>query len=154
MQKSNTVLIAVGILVFIGAAALLIWKKPFSRPVNTTTNVTAEKLPEKFPVDVPLEEGAKILKNYNSVSPEGRVQASRVFESNRSVAANFDLYRNFLTDRQNGWTVVYELNNPSQPAYKAIFARRTDGVLNVTIRSSTQERASIVDVSFLASESN
>lgn len=152
MKKSQIVLIVVAVLI-LGILAFVLFKKPyFSRPINNITDIAQDRLPEKFPVNIPLEAGAKILKNYNAVSPQGRVQASRVFESTKPVAVNFDIYKNFVSQKPDDWKILYELNSSSQPDYKALFAKGIAGVLNITIRRGAQPGTSIVDISFLAAE--
>jgi hypothetical protein len=149
MKRSQIVLIVIAVLV-IGALAFLGFRRSeVKKPINKVVNVTETQLPEKFPGGVPIEPGAKIVKNYNSISPDGRVQASRVFESSKSVGDNYDFYKEFLSRPKNGWRIILE--NGADPNNKALFARNAEGVLNVHITPGKQAGTAIVDLSFLAS---
>ncbi|RJP45620.1 hypothetical protein C4587_00515 [Candidatus Parcubacteria bacterium] len=151
-RKAELVLIAASVLI-LGLLAYLASTGRFSRtgPVNRVVEIPESSLPQGFPSDVPIEAGAKILKNYTATSPSGRVQATREFESSRSVGENFSLYRSFLS--QSGWKLLYELDDARSPSYKAVFGRNAAGVLNVSIRAGAAPDTSIVDVSFLPSGS-
>ena len=152
MKRSEIIIIVIGVLVLVSLAWIAAVKYPGGvGAVNRITEIEKENLPQQFPVDVPLESGASVIRNYNAVSPEGRVQATRVFESLRSPQSNFDIYKKYFT-QTSGWKILYELNSGTQPFYKAIFARGNDGVVNVTIRGGNDPLTSVVDVSFLAAE--
>lgn len=119
---------------------------PVPTPIpNKIENVPVGQAPREFPAQLPIESGAKIISNYNATSPDGRLQATRVFASTKSVQANYDLYNNYLT--KNGWKILGVANDPVKPDQKAIFAQSSTGVLTVTMYKSTT--GSTVDLSFL-----
>ncbi|HEX3099864.1 MAG TPA: hypothetical protein VHQ41_02735 [Patescibacteria group bacterium] len=66
-------------------------------------DLPVNQVPEKFPTDVPIETGATITQNYNATADDGRFQATRAFETNKSLAENLTLYTNYL--KAGGWTL-------------------------------------------------
>lgn len=119
---------------------------PSTTPVNKIENFEADKKPAQFPAEVPVESGARIVSNYNATSPGGRLQATQAFESSRSVAANFKLYNDYLT--QNNWKILSE--DSSKADLQFLIAQNDKGILNVSIHKGSTATTSIVDLSFLA----
>jgi len=115
-------------------------------PVNKIENFDTDEKPSQFPADLPMESGAKIISNYNATSPEGRLQATQVFESSQSVADNFDLYKSYLS--KNGWEILSQ--NSSNANLRLLIGQNSTGVLNVTIHRGDSATTSVVDLSFVA----
>jgi hypothetical protein len=147
MKKTIIVILIVLALAAI-IAAIFVFGRPFgAKSVNQITNVESGKLPDYFP-SIPIDAGALVVNNYNAVSPSGRMQATRAIKSPASVLANFIFYKNYLTDKNNGWTFLSEVNGTSPSGHKALLAKNGTGTLNINISASTG--GSIVDISFLA----
>ena len=124
-MENNTIVkrIFIGVLllvVIVAVAALVIskviYKKsvtPAEQPNQTQsdivkTEVDKTKDPEKFPAGVPIEEGAVVTQNYNAEATDGRYQATKVFETQKTLADNFNIYRDYM--RQNGWDIKSTVN--------------------------------------------
>jgi hypothetical protein len=142
------------ILVVIGGGAfwaMSILKTTETKPTNiakqekfevTRTQVDQSKLPEKFPVDIPIETGAKVVDNYNASANNGSSQATRKFETAKTLDANFKLYSDFFS--KNGWQTT---NTVNQPELKAVFAAK-DGVnAQVVIAKNSVTKKSTVEIS-------
>jgi len=134
------------IVVIIAALWYFFWRTP-SGQVNEITEIAASDLPQGFPKDIPLQDKAEVIANYNAVTPDQKLQASRVFASAQSVDKNFAFYKTYLLDKKNGWTFLAELN--ADPEHKALFAKNSKGVVNINISKASE--GSIVDISFLSS---
>jgi hypothetical protein len=120
--------------------------KPAS-PGNTVKNLPTFSFSEKFPTGVPIEAGAIIARNYNPTSPDGKTQATRSFDSRKSLGGHFALYEAFIMDRKSGWTYLNEVNDP---AHKALFASGANGILNINILAGSASRKAVVEISFLS----
>lgn len=153
-MKSNTyhkaflaaaIIIAVALVVFIVMVAFPIRnadKKMAVKPSQQKkTELPVSQTPAKFPAEVPIEKGAKILQNYN-ISDADSLQATRVFETTKSLDENFNLYKEFFT--KNGWTIINTLN---QPQLKVISATKEDFHAQVTIAENAK-KVKTVDLSF------
>lgn len=110
----------------------------------TRTDVALDKAPDKFPKDIPGESGAKVTQNYNVSTPDGRYQATRVFESNKSLIENFSIYKNYLTS--NGYNIQSTVD---QTSYKMIFGIKGDKSLQVTMDESTGVNIKTVNISYI-----
>lgn len=118
---------------------------PGSTSANKIENFQTGQAPRFFPTQIPIETGAKITESYNATSTDGRVQATIVFESSKSVSANFKLYNDYIS--KNGWEVLAK--DSSKTDIQIIVARNSTGVLSATIHKSDSSSRSIVDLSFL-----
>jgi hypothetical protein len=148
-RKLLIVLIA---LVVVAGIVAVVWRRqPAPQPAGggaTVTHLPVIALPEAFPAGLPIEAGAKIVNNYNAVSTDGkRIQATRVFESAKTVAENAALYQAYVNDTKNGWTIMNQSDGPAGSGQKFIFAKKGDGILNIGI-SPRQPLGSTVDLSF------
>jgi hypothetical protein len=150
-------LIIGGIIIVIAAIIFLLpllKNRPVSEQVEETVNpnivvqVLPSKLPENFPSAVPIDQGVNILTNYNATTPEGVEQATRSFKTDKTVKTNFDFYKNYLSQKSNGWTITGEVSDESNPNHKAIFAENSIGSLNINISAGPESGTSVVDISF------
>lgn len=67
-------------------------------------------LPPNLPSNLPLEEGAVLMRNeIVTVPPGNEVQSVRTYLSKESVADNTTIFRKYLKD--NGWLIVIDQNN-------------------------------------------
>lgn len=105
-------------------------------------DVDTSKLPEKFPGDIPLEEGAKVVQNYNATAPDGTIQATRMFETAKTLDENFKLYKDFFT--KNGWTIVSSLD---QENIKAIGATKDKTQAQLTFALNSTTKVKTVEIS-------
>ena len=119
---------------------------PTPTPINKIDNFPASEYPKEFPREIPIEAGAVIVSNYNATAPDGRLQASRVFASAKTVQANFDLYKSWLP--KNGWTLSDE-DDGLNPDRKSLLAQKGVGVLNISIVKSITGAVSVVDISYV-----
>lgn len=125
---------------------------PQSSTVNKVTDIPFDVFPREFPQNIPIEKGAQIVSNYNATSPEGALQATRVFASEKTVADNFDFYKKWLT--QNDWKVISEINDPTQPESKTLVGLNDSGIINISIQKSITGAVSVVDISFVVNRSS
>lgn len=107
------------------------------------TDVDVNKNPEKFPADIPIEQGAAILQNYNATAPDGRFQATRVFETKDTLAANLTIYRNYLT--KSGYEVKSTVD---QPNYKMVFGTKGNASLQISIDQNSVSNIKTVSISY------
>ncbi len=112
---------------------------------GTITEVPFENLPDKFPTDIPLEEGAKVVKNYNSNYTNGWFEATRVFETARSPEENYTFYKNYFSD--NGWIILPSTNDNKLEGIKFIAATQNKVGVEVLIREYPGTGIKIVGIS-------
>lgn len=118
---------------------------PSPTSTNKIQNFGTGQVPRSFPTQIPIETGAKIINSYNATSPDGRLQATQVFESSKSVSANFKLYNDYLV--KNNWKILAQ--DSTKTNLQAIIAQNASGILGVTIHGTNDPSKSIVDLSFL-----
>lgn len=148
-SKKNLLIIAV-VVVLLVVIAVLFRSKPVQnnnqnnaeQPVITKTEVPSTDLPTKFPSDIPIEEGAKVLDNYNAQTPDGRFQATRTFETNKTLAANLKLYSDYL--KQEDWTVQAVVD---QAAYKMVVGMKDKQQLQISIDENSSSKVKTVTIS-------
>jgi hypothetical protein len=154
MQNKKFTLWAVVVLVVVLALVLVIRssKKPQSGTGNkpasgslqvTKTEVPPGTAPQGFPADIPIEAGAKITQNYNATAGNGLFQATRVFDSSKSMDQNFAIYSDYL--KSAGWTVVNTLNLSTT---KVLAAKKGAANLQITIAQNTVTKVISVSISY------
>ncbi len=108
--------------------------------------IDATKLPESFPKDIPIEQGATVTQNYNAISAGGRFQATRVFETTKSLDANIKIYQDYF--KANKWTINAFVD---QENYKMILATKDNFQIQVSINHNIISGINTVDISFTKS---
>ncbi|MDQ3018340.1 MAG: hypothetical protein M3Q64_00495 [bacterium] len=103
--------------------------------------VEASQAPEKFPANVPIERDAKITQNYNATTPDGRFQATRVFETNQTLAANLKLYSDFL--KNDGWQILATVD---QPNFKMVMGSKGKQHLQIQIDENSVSKVKTVSI--------
>jgi len=98
----------------------------------TKTDVSPSEKPSGFPASVSIEKGATITQNYEADTTDGRHQSTRVFESSKTVAQNYKIYMDSLS--QNGWTIKNKLQTDN---LASIFASKQGFDLSVTISKNS-----------------
>lgn len=107
--------------------------------------VAKEQAPSGFPADIPIEAGAKIVQNYQADTTDGRHQATRVFESAKTVKQNYQLYLDWLT--KNGWEVK---TKSAADIVASIYAVKSGSQLTATISKNTVTGVVTVGLSVVA----
>ena len=104
----------------------------------TKQDLASSQLPELMPADMPMEQGAAVVQNYNATANDGRQQATRTFETAQTLDANFKTYTDYA--KNNGWTLGTGVD---QKNIKVVTATKGDLSLVVTIsqNSGTQVRS-------------
>lgn len=113
------------------------------KPVVTKQDVPVTETPNRFPQDVPIETGAKITQNYNATAADGRYQATRTFETARTLDANFKLYSDYL--KANGWKVEANVDTET---YKMLLGSNGNAQLQISINENSVTKAKTVDISY------
>lgn len=119
-------------------------KEPVVAAGIQKTEVDHSKLPDKFPADIPIEQGATVTQNYNSTIGDGLFQATRVFETKKSLAENFKLYQDVLT--KNGYIIGVN-DTVDQPSAKAISARKGNTQVQITIEENQVSHIRTINIS-------
>jgi hypothetical protein len=105
--------------------------------------IPPEKLPSFFPLKIPLEKNAKVLQNYSQIIGN-KEQSTRQFISQKSIAENFRIYKDYL--QKNSWTIV---NTLDQPEIKSLSAKKTPNNLIITMTSNNLTKEVIVDITMI-----
>lgn len=105
--------------------------------------VNDQKIPKAFPANIPTGSAEdKVIANYESVSPDGTVQATREFESSKSISDNLTLYSNFF--KKSGWD-IYSSNN--QGDSNSITAAKDLTTVQVLLFTNSESKKSSVKIS-------
>lgn len=108
------------------------------------TEIDLATAPDKFPDSVPIESGVKIIQNYSATAINGTYQATRVFETNKTLDENLKIYTDYL--KKNGWTISDTIN---QLTYKAVFGTKGTQQLQVTLNQHSTTKTKTVSISFI-----
>lgn len=155
VQKSS---IKIVLLLLLIVAGLLFWisfknnffKKPAARllpekqTLRTTERVDPASLPAGMPKDLPQETGSEILSNNFIEQQDGKLLANRQFVSQKSVAENYVLYKDYLAS--NGWALLLE--NDTAANAKSLFAEKNSQQINIVISTHTVAAKTIVDITW------
>ena len=153
-KKFVVVVLFIGIAAIIGSLvyAMIVHKSVINQNVVDENKeqiqivkkeVDKAKSPEKFPSNIPIESGAVITQNYNATAPDGRFQATRVFQTTKSLAENLTIYKKYLED--NDWKVASTVNLDN---YKMIFGTKGNSQLQVSIDQNSESKDKTVNISY------
>lgn len=112
---------------------------------STLTQIETSKYPDYIPRNIPWEEGAAILDNYEFPTQIG-IQYSRKYLSQKTLEENVVIYQKYLAD--NKWQITTDSN---QAVFRMFSAIRQDllGKLVITIARSQVLGGITVNVSFI-----
>ncbi len=122
-------------------------KKDLSVPPAVTVTkkqVETAKLPSGLPSDVPIEAGAKILQNYTATTSDGKIQATRIFETSKSLDDNAKVYTDYLV--KNNWKIT---TKTTIERLRSIAAVKGDLYININIGENSVTKVRTVDISIL-----
>lgn len=94
------------------------------------------KLAENFPKNIPLNAKTKLVQSYSATYPNSPVlQATVVFESSKSAAANYDFYLKWARD--NSWQVVRATKSASEGFPPFLYFKKGNEIVSITIKAAT-----------------
>lgn len=157
IKISKLAVIALIVLGIGAVIAVLVWQfssrsgtnpdgdgQPITEDNIVKTDVSTDRDPDKFPTGIPIEAGANVTQNYNATAKDGRFQATKVFETNRSLAENSALYQDWMTD--DGWDIRSTVD---QENYKMIFGVKGDyQQLQISIDNNETFNIRTVNISY------
>ena len=114
-------------------------------------NVPTSELPAGIPMDIPLEENVVIVQNDVITSKEnpGQTQYTRKFVSNRSLDANYLIYKDFLN--ANNWEVVSSVEQETLMSLIAVNPDKTRQLF-ITVSENTISGEVTVDLTVVVQE--
>ena len=117
-------------------------------PVDVT-NLDENKLPVGIPKDLPMEENAQILQNYEAKEQDSNnLQSTRQYISQKSLQENFDLYKKYLED--NNWVI---LTATDMDDLKGIMAKNNSGeIMDITFSKNQITDEITVDITLSSGE--
>jgi 16S rRNA C967 or C1407 C5-methylase (RsmB/RsmF family) len=119
-------------------------KTPQAQQIKVTkTEKAPTELPDKFPKDIPMETGAKVVQNYNATTEDGRFQATRVFESKKTIDENLKIYEEYLKTSKYTLDPVVSVNN-----YKAVSGKKLNAQLQISLDYNTNTKISTVSINY------
>ena len=147
-------LVVVGFLVLwivFRQAAVLKQQQAAQHRANPVAVVPNNQLPAAFPPNIPIEAGAAVTDNFNAAASNGQFQATRSFRSGQSIDTNFALYQKFLANNTKTWTVISQVNSPTDPNNKSLFAKGSAGLLTIAISALPPQPfpASLVTITYI-----
>jgi len=145
--------IVIVVVLIVLAISIFSWKGVVSQeaaiPSIVVANVPPSVLPSKFPPNVPCEQTALIVSNFNATAQNGQLQATRSFKSSKTVAENISLYAGFLANKANGWTAI--ASSAGSSGGKIMVATNGEGLLTIRVSpiSSQPTSASLVEIDYV-----
>ncbi|GEM_PF-1174516 len=107
-------------------------------------DIDVTKLPERLPTDIPTEAGALVTQNYTATTEDGRFQATRVFETSKSLDDNAKIYTDYFT--KNNWKITA---NIKQDKLRVISGNKNSTFLTITINQNSITKAKTVEITAL-----
>lgn len=118
-------------------------RTPESAKVSVVrTEVDTRELPKDFPQDLPLEANAVVTQNYTAVVNNSTQQASRTYESSKSLADNYKLYQTYLQDHD--WLLVSQVE---QNGYDSLTGLKDGKTIQILISENSGTKVIVVDLS-------
>lgn len=120
-------------------------------PINKIENVNPSQELKGFPgtTEFPLPANAVVVKAYRATSLDNQIQVTKTLTSPKGVDENYAFFKDIIQNKKYGWSIVYEVNKSSQPNDKAIFARSSNGTMNINIHYNPTSKETYIDLSFL-----
>jgi hypothetical protein len=134
-KKRFWVWAVITVVLIVFALCLVFWKvsapKKTASVVTVVSNVPAGQLPAGFPVNIPMEQGAPVVSNFNAATQSGQFESARAFQSSKTASQNIALYAEFLTNPANGLTMISSSTNPA--GGNIMVAENSGGVLTIEV---------------------
>lgn len=108
------------------------------KPVQIT-QVDKGILPDKFPANLPTEASAVVTNNFNALEGDGRFNATREFESKKTLAQNITIYTKYLKD--NGWTIS---NSLDQSNVKMVAGKKDNQLLQISAALDPNNKVNVI----------
>lgn len=105
--------------------------------------VTETELPGKLPKNLPLELNSVILQNFTATTANGEYQATRAYESSKSLAENLAIYTKYLND--NGWGIKSTINDPM---YKKVSGTKGASDLQISMTENEVSKIKTITVTY------
>lgn len=105
------------------------------------TSLSADKFPSYLPQNLPLEKDAKILKNEDSTTNDGRKQSTRSYETKKTQADNLRIFTQYM--KTNGWAISATVDNAE---YKMVTGRKGNERLHVQMNTDPETKAYTVTI--------
>lgn len=106
-------------------------------------------LPDGMPADVPVELGGKVIHNYTVTSPDGRSQATRVYETIKTDTEVIDIFNKWF--EVSGWKVV---NKSDQDGAKMVAVTKGNQIMQVAVKPAADGTVRQVEVNLTSNPSS
>lgn len=106
--------------------------------------ISKNVLPELLPDNLPLEKDATITQNFSAKSKDGSIQATRAYETSKTLAENLQLFTKYLKD--NGWTIKSTLDNLN---YKKVSGAKGNTTIQISISENSVSKIKTVTISMV-----
>ena len=103
--------------------------------------IPADKIPDKLPANIPIEKNAKVRDNYSASTNDGRTEATRSYETSKSLEENLSIFTEFM--KSNGWTIT---STTDQEKYKAVSGVKGSSSLLVQMNTDVGTDAKTVSI--------
>lgn len=128
--------------------AMFIETTPQTQPVEHKEKAAIEKvdlksniLPKGLPENLPLEKNARITQNFTATAKDGTFQATRGYETAKTLSENLSVYTKYLQD--NGWDVSSTINNAN---YKKVSGSKGMSNLQVSMSENIGKKVKTVTI--------
>lgn len=102
-----------------------------------------KEFPADFPANIPYENEATINQSY-SLDYSGKKQLTIVFQSEKTVKQNYEIYSDFL--KKDGWNIV---NKYESKELTSLYGAKESNEINVTISLDNVSKKVQVSISVL-----
>lgn len=148
--KLLVIVMALFCLLFVANQLALLSNKEDSTPAPIVPqseigqkSVEFTKAPIGFPSEIPIEENAEFVQNFNTNTTDGRFQASRVFKTTKTLEENYKIYDDYLKSRN--WDIKSVVDEEN---YKMIYARRGNIEFQVSMDNNLVYNIKTISISY------
>lgn len=113
-------------------------------PTIQTKAIPDSQIPDKFPKDIPIEQGAKVVSNYNTTLSDGRFQGVKSFQTAKGIDEEISYYKNYL--KANGWEIVPTLPPRPEDTLKSLLAGKATEQMQVMVGPDPSKKTNLVTI--------
>lgn len=109
----------------------------------TKSDIPSDQVPSKIPANAPIENTPYVLHNYSVTTPEGQIQHTRTYQTEKTLAQNMKIFTDYLKAEK------WEISNPiDQEDYKMVSGYKGNQNLQFEMNVEPVTGINTVTVSF------
>lgn len=152
---NRTTILVIILIMSAALAGFFLYRSQKSAPPLEESSRTAHQIevvdlpkaqnPAGIPQDLPLDPGSKVIQNYESTAPDGRIQSTKKFTTPLGVDEALAKYHKFFEAR--GWK-----RNVTGPLTSPLAYKGANGALMIVVNEDASQTGSEVEITVLQTQ--